>query len=145
MEMDTNLTANVCIGVTSDEPANEASVQVIEVPMSAQKSKGENPSNCDFLVCIVLDVDYFYETATVVINTGTTKDQPPQCVQFTIVGDDIFENDEIIIFMLNSSDPSILDASALMTFVTIIDDDSKFLVVIHYIHLPKHFMAMFKA
>lgn len=39
--MDTDTVANICIGVTSVEPANETSIQVIGSPMSAQKSKGE--------------------------------------------------------------------------------------------------------
>lgn len=81
---------------------------------------------CDFL----LGVDYFYEMVTVVIDTGTTRNHPPQCINFTIVGDNVFENDETIIFSLNSSDPSILDSSALRTFVIIIDDDGMLVLFI---------------
>ncbi len=81
-----------------------------------------------------LDVDYRYFAQNITIPQDSTMSFR-QCVNITIIGDVFIENNETILFMLtdNEGNGDILDDTAAMVYVNIIDNDGMCLGVRPYL------------
>ena len=77
---------------------------------------------------VVLDVDFKFQEINLTIAMDTPMDMG-QCFNVTILGDMSLEENETIMFVLDTDDSTLLDMSATAIYIIIANDDSKFVNV----------------